>query len=213
MPPRSPTRLRACLVAATALVAALATPAAAGAAQLIARNPTQIDLRVSRDGRALVSYRAYGQQHHTLAWGAINARLPGADVAQVEFKVDYSGGWRSFRRPASQFRGSCGPYDGPALHWRVAACKAPDGSYWALQLWQRALPNYGIAAPPHRRVYELWLSHWRGPLPVLEVNVGWALRRVHTLFGRATYLCKPLFGFGTTSLGSPTDKYVRLYYI
>ncbi|MBD0349324.1 MAG: hypothetical protein ICV59_09240 [Thermoleophilia bacterium] len=208
-PPQRP-RL---LVTAAAAVAAMLLPAAADAAQLIARNPTQIRLQVSRHGQALVSYRSYGRQHHTLAWGAINARLPGPDVRQVAFNVDYSGGWRSFRRSARQFRGTCGAYDGPPLRWKVAACKAADGTYWALQLWQRALPNYGAAAPPHRRVYELWLSHWRGPLPVLEVNVGWALGRYHTLFGRATYLGKPLYGFGTTRLGAPTDKHGRLVYV
>ena len=37
------------------------------------------------------------------------------------------------------------PYDGPKLPWMVKACKAPDGSYWALQKWQRMLPNLGIS--------------------------------------------------------------------
>ena len=31
------------------------------------------------------------------------------------------------------------------LVWLVAACRAPDGSYWALQRWQRLLPMRGIA--------------------------------------------------------------------
>ena len=206
-------RPRLVVVATLVVVAAFAAPAAANAAQLIARNPTEIELRVSGRAQALVSYRSFGRQHHTLAWGAINGRLPSANAPQVEFKVDYSGGWRSFRRPASQFGGTCGAYDGPRLHWMVAACKAPDGTYWALQLWQRALPNYGLPALPQRRVYELWLSHWSGPLPVLEVHVGWTLARYHTLFGRATYLGKPLFGFGTTRLGAPTDKHGRLVYV
>src|SRR5262249_20609894 len=45
------------------------------------------------------------------------------------------------------FHGGCGRYDGPALAWEVVACKAPDGSYWAVQSWQRKLPNYG--RPPN----------------------------------------------------------------
>ena len=44
------------------------------------------------------------------------------------------------------FRNACAPYDGPALVYLVAACKAPDGSYWALQRWQRGLPLLGFNA-------------------------------------------------------------------
>ena len=47
------------------------------------------------------------------------------------------------------FHGGCGRYDGPALAWKVVACKAPDGSYWAVQAWQRKLPNYGVSPSRH----------------------------------------------------------------
>ena len=30
----------------------------------------------------------------------------------------------------------------------VVECKAPDGSYWAVQEWQRELPDYGLAPTP-----------------------------------------------------------------
>ena len=43
------------------------------------------------------------------------------------------------------FHGGCGKYDGPKLAWGVVACKAPDGTYWAVQEWQRKLPDYGVA--------------------------------------------------------------------
>ena len=66
--------------------------------------------------------------------------------AQVAFKLDYAGGWgKSHTDSWKTFGDRCGAYDGPALAWKVTACKAPDGSYWALQAWQRMLPNYGVA--------------------------------------------------------------------
>ncbi len=201
------------LVLPAAAVAACALGAPAQGAELVARNATAVQLKVSSDGKALVSYRSRGRQHHTLAWGAINAIAPTQARAQVALRLDYSGGWKSFRLTPGAFRNRCADYDGPQLHWMIAACKAPDGSYWALQTWQRALPNLGLAAPPSRRVYELWLSHWRGPLPVLEVNMGWTQRRYHTLFGRLTYLGKPVYGFGTGVRGRPTDSFGRVLYV
>jgi hypothetical protein len=95
----------------------------------------------------------------------------------------------------------------------VAACKAPDGSYWALQNWQRALPNYGLRPTPSWAQYELWLSHWKGPLPVFDVDLGWAYGRFHSIFGLFTYLGKPIFGFGTGKSGRPTDSYGRVAYV
>src|SRR5438128_1018959 len=81
--------------------------------------------------------------------------------AQFAFRLDYSGGWGTFRRDYWRtFRNVCRPYTGPPLAWFVAACTAPDGSYWALQSWQRMLPDYGLAPAPAQAVWELRLSHW-----------------------------------------------------
>ncbi|MFN2470742.1 MAG: hypothetical protein ABR583_07080 [Gaiellaceae bacterium] len=198
-------------VLAVAVASALPTPAMAG--ELVARNATRVQLSVSADGKALVSYRSAGRAHAVLAWGAINAIAPTLSRPQVALRLDYSGGWRSLQTRPSRFRNRCAAYDGPRLHWLIAACKAPDGSYWALQNWQRALPNYGLAASPQRRVYELWLSHWRGPLPTFEVSLGWTQARFHTIFGRLTYLGKPVHGFGTGIRGRPTDSYGRVLYV
>ena len=63
----------------------------------------------------------------------------------------------------------CGAYKGPPLAWKIAACTAPDGTHWALQAWQRMLPNYGVPATGDRAAWELRLSHWSGALPVLEI--------------------------------------------
>src|SRR5579872_55184 len=43
---------------------------------------------------------------------------------------------------------SCPKYTGPQLAWMVVACTAPDGSYWAIQSWQRLLPDYGLTPSP-----------------------------------------------------------------
>ena len=64
---------------------------------------------------------------------------------QVAFRLDYSGGWRTYRKTLSRgFVNSCRRYSGPPLAWLVTACTMPDGSHWAVQSWQRGLPNLGL---------------------------------------------------------------------
>ena len=85
-----------------------------------------------------------GQVHHVLAWGAVNAQPSESGRPQVELSLDYSGGWGSQHRPVwKTFADSCTPVD-VKLAWLVTACQASDGSYWALQSWQRTLHIYGI---------------------------------------------------------------------
>ena len=144
------------------VLAALASAPSTAASTLVTRGATDIALAVDGRGRALVTYKQAGVRKRVLAWGAINA--------DVKFKLDYAGGWGTFRRPVWKSIKACPAYDGPALHWLVAACKAPDGSYWALQRWQRMLPNQGYPARTGlQRARELHLSHWRGELPKLEI--------------------------------------------
>ena len=77
-----------------------------------------------------------------VAWGAMNARPPNRTQPQVAFKLQYGG----------IFGPTCAaPYKGPPLAWLVAACTTPDGAHWALQAWQRMLPNYGVAPTPKQR--------------------------------------------------------------
>jgi hypothetical protein len=119
------------------------------------------------------------------------------------------------RKEAGQFDGSCLPYDGPTLPWFVTACKAPDGSYWALQSWQRMLPNLGLDPwKPEQSVWELHLSHWSGPLPELEVHLDWVMtQKARHLFGRFSYLGVPVHGFKATPTGNPLDSYGRNIYL
>jgi hypothetical protein len=206
-------------VLACVFVCALGLIAPAGASQLIARNASNISLQVNTHGKALITYRAGGRLTHLLAWGAINARPRPATPSgprQVKFKVDYSGGWGPWRKLIwKHFKNACQPYDGPEVAWFVTACKAPDGSYWALQSWQTALPDLGFVPwMKTQRTWWLHLSHWSGPLPQLDVYLDWAYSgRFQHLFGQFTYKGRGVRGFGTTLYGAPTDGYGRLVYV
>ena len=197
-----------------ALLAAAALPGAARASQLIDRDATGVQLHVSRGGYALVTYRAGGRVRHVLAWGAVNAISPARGRAQVAFRLDYAGGWGVFRRDLVKRSGdTCLPYDGPTLAWLVVACRASDGSYWALQRWQRALPNYGLAPSARQAAWELRLSHWSGSLPALTVRFGWAYRRYQQIYGMLSYRESPVYGFRSTATGSPLDAFGRNVYL
>jgi hypothetical protein len=199
------------------LIAAVLAPVGAGS-NLIVRDATQVRLKVNGKSEALVSYRvnSRGPVHNVLAWGAVNARAPKLGVPQVHFRLDYAGGWGRYRRNvAASFSNKCGKYDGPWLPWLVTACKAPDGSYWALQRWQLALPNLGFSPwMPKLAVWELHLSHWTGPVAKIEAYTDWIYSgRFHEIFGRATYRGGAIHGFGTTGYGAPTDRYGRLLFL
>src|SRR5215475_2811035 len=124
-----------------AIAASAAMASAATASQLIDRNASHESLLVNNKGEAMLSYMADGKVKHVLVWGAINAVPPTRARRQVEFNIDYSGGYKKYKVKQywTHFNGACLPYDGPALAWKVTACKSTDGSYWALQAWQRAL--------------------------------------------------------------------------
>lgn len=199
-----------------ALLCAAAVAPVASASQLIARNTSTERLSVSSDGKALLTYHAQGRQQRVLVWGAINARPPSESAPATEFRVDYSGGWGTFRRQLwKTHRNVCRPYRGPALPFLVTACTAPDGSHWALQRWRRHQANFGI--PPWRPghgAWELRVSHWRGELPRLDVWLDWSYSgRWHHLFGRLTYRGLPVHGFSTTPTGDPLDRYGRVLYL
>ena len=202
------------LVALIAVVAAFVVPATASASEIIDRNASKVTLKVAPNGQALLSYNARGKRWNVLAWGAVNAIQPTPTRKQVEFQLDYSGGYGTYKRDVwKTLKNACRAYDGPTLQWFVAGCKAPDGSYWAVQSWQRMLPNYGLVATPKQSVWELRLSHWKGPVAELTVNLNWAYKKYHHIFGQFTYLGNPVHGFKTTSTGVPLDTFGRNLYL
>jgi len=134
--------------------------------------------------------------------------LTSPTVKQLAAKSSYAKNyWKD------SFGGGCGKYDGPALAWFVAACKAPDGSYWALQAWQRALPDYGVAPTSTRAVWELRLSHWTGALPVLTISTDWSWHQWDHLYGTFTYDGTGVYGFASTLGGQPLDSFGRNVYV
>jgi len=200
-------------------VAALAAATGASGNELVQDPGAKLlSFEVNGKGEALLSYRrADGRPRNVLVWGAVNARAPSEAVPQVRFRWDYAGGWGKYRNGKywQRFKDRCQPYDGPPLPMLVAACKAPDGSYWAVQRWQRRLPLLGFDPwLPHHTAWELHVSHWSGPLPVLEAYANWTYGGAwQGIFGRYSYLDAPIYGFGSNAKGVPRDRYGRNVYI
>jgi hypothetical protein len=171
-------------------------PSSAWGSNLVARNTKGVSLKVNSKGVALVQYREKnGARRRVLYWGAVNW--------STRFKYDRSGGWKSHKASWKKFRNGCRPYDGPALSALVAACKAPDGSYWALQDWVRIKPNYGGRSG--RR--ELRISHWTGwDLPRIWIKTDWSWHgRFHHLYGQYTYRGRPVVPGKVKSSGYVLD--------
>ena len=210
-------------LAVVGLLAFTASVQVSSASQLIDRNATDVQLLVDAKGEALITYRSAGQLKHVLAWGAENALPPSAGKTQVAFKLDYSGGYAKYHvngyfEPTSAAHWVCLPYDGPKLALLVAACKAPDGSYWALQSWQRALPDLGVAPTTAQSASELHLSHWTelcrcfrsrptGPMANTIISSGRSptTERASTASSRPRRACRSIRS-GATSTSIPSIR-------
>jgi hypothetical protein len=202
------------------VLAALVSPAQAGASQILgATNGTPPSLKVNRQGIALVTYTTFaGKLSHTLAWGAINGLPHPATppLAQQKFKIDFSGGWKSHHDSKywKKFKNACGKYDGPPLPFLIYACKAPDGSYWAIQTWQRNLPMRGYDPWTNvQKAYELHLSHWSGAPPSLDITMAWTYAgQQQGFFGRMVYQDQPVYGTHSTSatVGDPFARNISI---
>lgn len=207
------------LRAVTALTAfAVILPPAATASGFIdvVRGRTPVAIKVDGGSRAMVYYAKGGVGRHVLVSGAVNARWPNSSVRQVRFRLDHSGGWKTTGRALwKKFRDRCRPYDGPSLPYLVAACRAPNGSYWAVQEWRVDEPNFGVLPSTLRqRSYSIRVSHWTTAVANLEVHSDWVYNgRWHEVFGRATYMGRPVYGFRSTTNGAPLEKYGRLIYL
>ena len=205
----------ALLLLVVALAGAYASPAIGS--QTLGSNVTNVQLAVNAKGEALVTYmRSDGTVKHVLAWGALDGVQQDASLPQQRFKVDTAGGWGKYRnaRYWRTFKNACRTYAGPPLPYGVAACTAPDGTHWALQSWQRVQPLRGVAGfLPSHMAWELHLSHWSAPLPVLEVSPNWTYGgSLQGLFGRLLYGGEPVFG-ARTPTRARNDANARYVYI
>jgi hypothetical protein len=186
----------------------------AAASQSLTSGATGVTLAVDAKGEALVTYSSDGKLTHLLAWGAVNAVPPTPGGRQVAFTLDYSGGFHEYHSEYwKTFKDVCTAYDGPPLVDLVAACTAPDGSYWALQAWPRNLPDYGVSPVGTQGEQELHLSHWTGALPVLTATPDHLSGKYDELFGRFTLDGQGIYGFKVTSTGVPLDSFGRNLYI
>ena len=133
------------------------------------------------------------------------------------FGFDYAGGWGKYRKAGywKSVTNACGRYTGQSLPYLVTACTAPDGSHWALQSWQRLQPLLGFEPwLPKHTAWEFHLSHWSTELPKLELYSHWTYGgQWQGVFGRLTYLGKPVHGFGSNNVGNPKDRYGRNVYL
>ena len=173
-------------------LAALLIPAGANASTMIDRNAQRrhVEGRRQRPGaglvhgarqaleRARVERRQRTAPHSRQETGRLQARLLGRLGHVQEGRLE---DLREHLRRVHR----------PALAWRVTSCTAKDGSHWALQAWQRMLPNYGLTPSPKQAVWELRLSHWTGDLPALTVNTNWAYRKFDHLFGNVPLRRRP----------------------
>ena len=207
--------MRRILLVTLVLAAAVAVPVASASQVISTTSVTNLTLGVNAKGEAMLTYTAGGKLKHVLAWGGVNAIPPTRSRPQTKFSLDYSGGYGRHHLTLYWQTADwvCLPYDGPALAWEVAACKAPDGSYWAVQAWQRALPDLGAQPSAPQSAWELHLSHWTGATPVLSITVDWSYRRFAHLFGTYTYGGLGEYGFSSTETGAPLDSYGRNIYV
>ncbi|MDX6503037.1 MAG: hypothetical protein QOE29_162 [Gaiellaceae bacterium] len=219
---RLATRLGRCLpvLVLAAAFAGAAAPAALGSEPFPDTSLKNLKLAVNARGEALVTYtRTDGKTLHVLVWGAVDANTPSPDVPQVRFKYDYAGGWGKYHSAKywKTFKNVCAPYTGPTLLYATpgAACDAPDGSHWALQTWQRALPLLGFDPwLPAQTAFETHISHWSAPLATLEVSQNWTYNGSAVgLFGQYEWGGAPVYGFSSTKTGGTTSRYNRNMYI
>jgi len=213
------------LLALSALLLLPAFTAVAQASQRLDYRTKWQSLKVDDRGVALVTYFAHGHTIHALVWGAHDALPPNAahPRSQVRFNLNYAGGYHSslgtgyWRRVAKH--NVCGPYTGPKLFGVVAACTLPNGSNWALQVWQRELPDNGWNPTTLRESSrELQVSHWRGALPVLWFKADWIYAGARGgpydhLYGTFSYHGHAVYGFSSTPGGAPNDSFGRLIYV
>ena len=189
-----------------AAIIALACAGTADASQYLARNAHDVVIQVDARGEALVSYTVAGRRRHVLVWGAVNAVAPSARRKQVAFATEPIGDAKYRSEFASKFKNLCLPYDGPAIPWLVAACKANDGSYWALQAWQRQLPDHDAHASATQVSHELSVSHWTGDVSKLEVKIDWGFGHWERVIGRLTYRGVSASGKG----GTPSEGIIYI---
>ena len=194
------------------ILALLVSSATASASTLVTRNPQSgVNLKVNRNGVALMTLKVGGRWQHILAWGAVN-------LSRGRMRLDFSGGQGSSGANWQTFTNVCHRYSGERFTGSelvVASCTAPNGSHWAVQEWKRSITNYGGTTGPT----EVRISHWTGAVADLEVFTDWSrygpspgVKWPH-LFGTYSWHGIPVAVGEATPQGVPLDDDGRNLYL
>jgi len=115
--------------------------------------------------------------------------------------VTPSGRVRYYRRAGG--RDVSSPSSAVGLPMLVTLRATPNGRFFALQAWRRL--RWGPV--------ELRFSRWRGAPTLLTLGAVCCKWRSEIVRGRVTFHGRPVYGFGSTPSGNPTDKYGRNVYL
>jgi hypothetical protein len=174
-------RVGALAVCAGAMASAGAGPAAHASVE-VAAGALGATLAVDAAGDAVVSWTDGGDGRHTL----LVARDGSLRYGGVMAGADVSRSTGAVRLP-----------------WQVAVRETPDGSFYALQAWQR------LDDGP----MELRFSRWRGEPTTLSLHVVCCKWGSVNLEGSASFHGRPIYGYRSTPQGSPLDPYGRNVYL
>ena len=154
-----------------------------------------------------------------MVWGAVNALPPTRGKQQVAFKVDFSGGFAIHKSGYwKTIKNVCKPYTGPALAWYVtgSGCDAPDGTLLGAPALAADAPEPRLQAVAARAVglRAATSRTGRGRSRRSPSTTDWAWGgRFQQILGQLTYGGKPVYGFGASSVGDPTDSWGRNLYL
>ena len=142
------------VVTAAVLIAVAVGAPVASASQLLARNANDVAARGERQrqGARHLPVEGRGPPRARVGRRQRPAVRVGPATGRALRSTTPAAGARSTGRSGRRSRTRAHRCD-VELAWLVTACQASDGSYWALQSWQRTLHIYGIpTAPLARRV-------------------------------------------------------------
>jgi hypothetical protein len=157
--------------------ALLVAPSAAASIGITFGAVSNVGLRVDSAGNAEISWSAGGARR-TLLVPPSGRYLPGGRLSNPDVSRSVAG---------------------PALPYRKALRRTPDGRYWALQAWQT-----GFTGP-----LELRFSRWRGAPTKITLTLV-RRGRYDVLSGRATFHGRPVTGTYRTNAGTPIPLAAQL---
>ena len=207
-----------CRVVLTALVLLLALPGVASAAQLIDRDATGVKIAVNAKGQALITYqqvRRHRPPRPRLGRDQRDPSAGGRSTRRSSSSTTPAAGAPTTRCTGRSSARRCGRYDGPVLAERRRRLQGARRLVLGRAELAAAAPDLGFTPwLPEMNAQWLEVSHWTGDVAQLETGSNWVYGgRFQAIFGRLTYNDQPVYGFGTTRFGAPTDGFGSLIYL